>query len=79
MEVPTTSSTTTYNILHNEVDEDNADLNEEMYDDDEEEEEHHQQSHKHETKQGVLESFDFNDSESMMWRKVRHQFFLKVC
>ncbi len=44
----------------------NAD--EEDYDDHDSTHDHHGH-HKHEVKQ-VLESFDFNDVESIMWRKV---------
>jgi hypothetical protein len=32
---------------------------------------HHQHHHKHAHKKEVVESFDFIDNESMMWRKVR--------
>lgn len=70
MEAPATS-TTTYNVLHNEMDEGDPEQVEEIYEEEEEEEEHlHQHSHKHEAKKEALESFDFNDTESMMWRKV---------
>jgi G3E family GTPase len=31
---------------------------------------HHKSHHKHAHKKEVVESFDFNDVESMMWRKV---------
>jgi hypothetical protein len=70
MEAPATS-TTTYNVLHNEMDEGNPEQVDEIFEEEEEEEEHlHHHSHKHEAKKDALESFDFNDTESMMWRKV---------
>lgn len=48
---------------HSEFDEGEA----EDGDDDDDLDIHH---HKHAFKKEVLESFDFNDTESMMWRKV---------
>jgi hypothetical protein len=69
----------TYNVLHNVVDGDHdlkipEELGEEYIDEEEYDEmdDHHSHKHKHEFKKETLESFDFNDCESYMWRK--HQF-----
>ena len=40
------------------------------YNEEDDNDEHETQQHKHQFKKEVLESFDFNDVESMMWRKV---------
>ena len=74
----------TYNVLHNVVEEfeekerKDDQVNEQhpivaddaIYEDDDYESvDLHHHSHHHEVKQ-TLESFDFNDVESIMWRKV---------
>lgn len=76
----------TYSVLHNLVEEElevrdkelSASqaqiqlLNEEDYldDDDHDEIDAHHHHHKHSSKAQTLESFDFTDCESIMWRKV---------
>ncbi len=76
-----TSVESTYTPLHpNAGENDNPDvdeghpgelIDENELDDDSDEDDHHvHDSHKHAFKKEVLESFDFNDVESMMWRKV---------
>lgn len=83
---PTPSITATYNVLHNLPDDQVGEEtptgdhqpfleDQEAYDDDDDDYDHsHQHKHKHEHKE-VLESFDFTDSESMMWRKVGFKLF----
>jgi hypothetical protein len=66
------SHATTYNVLH-AIPEDAAE-DEVMIDEheDDEHDDHHSHSHKHHAaaKKSVHESFDFTDTESLMWRKV---------
>lgn len=70
----------TFNILHNTDGNDTIQTNENLADDHEDKDDHdddhddhdHRQHHKQSQKKEVLESFDFTDSESMMWRK--HQY-----
>ncbi len=79
MEVAAPVSTATYNVLHNLPDEHAGDLSpsgdysaeeHELMDDDDDDIDHvHLHKHKHVHKE-TLESFDFNDTETMMWRKV---------
>lgn len=71
-EIMETRPSVTYSALHNPVSEGNNDLdNNDMLDEDEFEEiELHSHHHKHHVRKESLESFDFNDVESMMWRKV---------
>ena len=63
-----------YNILHGEPDNptDQIEVVETHdYDEDRDDDLHDHKSHsKHAHKKEVVESFDFNDVESMMWRKV---------
>lgn len=63
------ASAPVYNVLHpdplEKTDDDHID-----HDHEDDEHDHHIDSHKHHMKREVLESFDFNDCESMMWRKV---------
>lgn len=66
-----------YNVLHGEGDNIPSEPGElpmgdgaHEYEDDHDDDEHGHKHHKHAHKREVLESFDFNDVESMMWRKV---------
>jgi chloride channel 7 len=69
-------SPSTYNVLHNMVEGDHNDMEqpeEEYYEDEEYDEmdyHHTHHKHKHDEKKVVFESFDFNDCESVMWKKV---------
>ena len=76
----TQHSTPTYNALH-PIPEDFAAEGEaeelekeEFFYEDHDEDEHdvHHNSHMHGVKKEVLESFDFTDAESTMWKKVRY-------
>ena len=60
-----------YNVLHNN-DPDHVEESHEVVDgDDDVDDDHHaEKKHKHEFKAETLESLDFLDVESMMWRKV---------
>lgn len=64
-----------YNVLHGEP-EAGIDANDPVDTHDVEEDHEdsdsglHKGHHKHASKREVVESFDFNDVESMMWRKV---------
>lgn len=62
-----------YNVLHNS-DPDHIEEPHEVVDaDDDHDDEHHHRLHKkHEFKAETVESLDFLDVESMMWRKVTH-------
>jgi hypothetical protein len=75
----THSSGATYSILHNvagvdhphdTIPSEHVDENEIIDEDDFDETDLHNHHQKHQMKREVLESFDFNDVESMMWRKV---------
>ena len=60
-----------YNVLHAESEIiSEQDQHREDVADDDNENESHAHKHKHEHKQEQWESFDFQDFESMMWRKV---------
>ena len=60
-----------YNVLHSS-DPDHIEESHEIVDgDDDIDDDHHaEKKHKHEFKAETLESLDFLDVESMMWRKV---------
>ena len=70
----------TYNVLHDVTDEEHGTelvplaenyVPDEDYDDEDDDYDHAHNHHHHKTHEKALyESFDFNDSESMMWRKV---------
>lgn len=73
MEAP--HSPVVYSALHNAPDGDHDEIleGEEYYEEEEYDEmdyHHAHHKHKHEEKKVVFESFDFNDCESLMWRKV---------
>lgn len=80
-------SPSTYNVLHNVMEGEHSGEGDNMLlgegdpnlDDVYEEEDYdemdyhdHRHKHKHEEKKVVFESFDFNDVESLQWRKVSH-------
>jgi hypothetical protein len=83
MEVPHSSAT--YSALHTSEGDDNpmeheggaegAEYNEEEEYDEMDYTYSHHHSKKHEEKKPMYESFDFNDSESLMWRKVGFYLF----
>lgn len=80
-----------YNILHGDIPESNLaehDPVHDIHDNDEDDHDEGHLSHKHHkhNKKEVVESFDFNNVESMMWRKVTTSlcflylfFFLHLC
>lgn len=77
------ASSATYSVLHNvsenEPGHETASAREDMdlmedENDDEIDLHAHHHHHKTQAKKEVLESFDFNDVESMMWLKVRNTF-----
>ena len=76
MELGSARRQSVYNILHGEPDNPNDQIElveTHDYDEDRDDDPHdHKSHHKHAHKKEVVESFDFNDVESMMWRK--HQF-----
>ena len=69
-----------YNVLHGEPDAAaEGDLHKDDVGDDDNEHDSHAHAHKkHEHKQEQWESFDFQDFESIMWRKVRIAYVLYI-
>ncbi len=61
-------SITAFNVLH--TSEEDANNEENIIDEDDDDHDDHGHGHEHEKKKELLESFDFNDRESIMWRKV---------
>lgn len=72
MELP--PSTATYNVLHNIPENEPGEESPEPYDpiedDDYDDLDENLHKNQHSVKKMNFESFDFNDSESLMWRKV---------
>lgn len=67
--------TAVYNVLHGDQDMGEGIESHEVHDYEDDHDDDHlsaHKHHKHEHKKEVVESFDFNDVESMMWRKVWH-------
>lgn len=63
----------TFNILH--TSEADAEAEEDDHDDDDDHLQSHQNHKDHGRKKDVPESLDFNDRESIMWRKVNINIF----
>lgn len=77
----------TYNVLHNVVEGEDVEpmpgadavpFEEEVYEDDDDDQDNHHNHHQKLHSKELYESFDFNDCESMMWRKVRFSLFCSL-